>query len=196
MKTFALLLLFSMLFLEGCFSSSRYFILSVAPNPKEVYKTEERILGVEKVTLPSYLYKRELVMASSAQEILLFPNALWAEDLDSGLTQRLIGFLQKKFKQPNVYPYPWGVMRQVDIKVSLHINRFIIENNTIYLEASWSLEALATNKRLSKLFSIELESQSDSKNMVMAMDKAFASLEEAIALGLKKFDIKDFKGKR
>jgi len=187
MKTLALILLTMMLFLQGCLSTSNYYVLSVAPMPKEIYPSKERIIGVEKVTLPSYLYKREVLMASSAQEISLLPDALWAEDLDIGLTHRMIDFLQKKFNQPNVYRYPWGVMRQVDIKVGLHISRFIVEKDFVHLEATWSIEALETKHRVSKLFAIKVASQNDSKSIIFAMDKAFASLEEAIALGIKKF---------
>jgi cholesterol transport system auxiliary component len=187
MKILAFILLGSMLFVQGCFSTSNYYLLSVAPTPKIFYQTQEKIIGVEKVTLPSYLYKRELMMATSTREVILLPNALWVEDLDIGLTHRIIAFLQKKFKQPNVYAYPWGVMRQVDIKVTLNITRFIVEQNTVYLEATWSLESLETKHRISELFSITFPSTNDSQSIVFAMDKAFASLEEAIALGIKKF---------
>jgi len=187
MKFYTFILLGSMLFLQGCFSTSTYYVLSVAPTPKVSYKSQERIIGVEKVTLPSYLYKRELMIATSAQEIVLLPNALWAEDLDIGLTHRIIDFLQKKFNQPNVYAYPWGVMRQVDIKVTLNITRFIVEKKTLYLEATWSLESLKTKHRISQLFTIKLDAKMDSKSIVFAMDKAFASLEEAIAVGIKAF---------
>lgn len=182
-----LLLLTSILFLQGCLSSHNYYILSVAPTPNEIYHSQDKIIGVEKVTLPSYLYKREIAIAHSPQEITLLPNALWAEDLDSGLTQRLIGFLQKKFNQPDVYAYPWGVIRQVDIKVSVNISRFIIEKDSVYLEASWSLEALESTHRISKLFDIKVASTNETKDIVIAMDKAFSALENAIAIGIKKF---------
>ena len=119
--------------LNGCVSSSsNYYVLSMAHQPSSVYQNKKSI-GVEKIIVPGYLYKREIAVAQNTNKITLLGNALWAEDLDSGLTQRLIGFLQKKFNQPNVYEYPWGVKRQPDVKVNVQITRFIAQGDYVYL---------------------------------------------------------------
>jgi cholesterol transport system auxiliary component len=188
MKILQMILLGIMLLLQGCLSNStQYYVLSMAKAPKELYAHEERIIGVEKVTLPSYLYKRELAIGIAPNQIALLSDALWAEDLDNGLSQRLIGFLQKKFKQPSIYAYPWGMLRQVDVKVSLNVSRFIIEEGFVYLDASWSLESLKTGRRMARLFDIKVASTIDSPSVVSAMDKAFSALEEDIARGIKVF---------
>ena len=84
--------------LNGCVSSGNYYILSQPSQPTATYANKSRIIGVEKVTVPAYLYKREVAVAKTLSQISLLSGAVWGEDLDEGLTQRLISFLQKKFQ--------------------------------------------------------------------------------------------------
>ena len=184
-----LLLLFVTLFgLQGCIStSSSYYILSLAPQPKATYVNNNRVIGVEKVTIPSYLNKREIAVAKSTSQITLLGNARWGEDLDTGLTQRLISFLQKKFNQPNVYAYPWGVDRQPTVRVKVDIIRFIAQGDKVYLDANWELKSATTQNRKSSLFYTTVSSNSDADSIVSAMDKAFSQLEEAVAIGVRRY---------
>jgi len=183
-----LLPLITLLGLNGCLSTtSNYYVLSVASQPTSVYATSNMVIGVEKVTVPGYLYKRDIAIAQSNSQITLLGNALWGEDLDAGLTNRLIGFLQKKFNQPNVYSYPWGIDQQPDIKVSVHVSRFIAQGDYVYLDATWSVENIKTKRRKARLFSTKVATKSDPQSIVSSMDKAFAEFEETIAMGIKSF---------
>ena len=75
--TFVSLFMFS-----GCVSSSSsYYVLSMAHQPSTVYQNKKSI-GVEKIIVPGYLYKREIAVAQSTNKITLLGNAVWAEDLD------------------------------------------------------------------------------------------------------------------
>ena len=171
--------------LSGCVVSSNYYVLSVAPQPTTVYANNNRTIGVEKVTVPEYLYKREIAVAKTSSQITMLSGAVWGEDLDSGLTQRLISFLQKKFKQPSVYAYPWGIDRQPSLKVNVAITRFIAQGDKVYLDANWEVMNVSTHKRKAKLFSTSVSTGSDASSIVDAMDKAFGQLEEDVARGLK-----------
>ena len=174
--------------LQGCLSSSKnYYVLSVASQPSSTYTVHKRMIGVEKITVPGYLYKRELAIAKSSSEITLLGNALWGEDLDEGLTNRLISFLQKKFNQPDVYAYPWGIDKQPSIRVSVQITRFIAQGKYVYLDATWSLEDLKTKKRKARLFSTRVASSRDVKSIVKAMDIAFSQFEETVAREIRGF---------
>ena len=180
--------LIALLGLNGCLSSSKnYYILSMASHPSVVYAKKSNVIGVEKIIVPGYLYKREIAVAKSSNQITLLGNALWGEDLDSGLTQRLISFLQKKFNQPNVYAYPWDIERQPNVKVSVQITRFIAQGDKVYLDANWEVTQLVTHKRKSRLFSIAVPTGSDASSIVNAMDRAFGELEEKVAKDIKRF---------
>jgi len=174
--------------LNGCISStSSYYILSVASQPQKIYPTQTRVIGVEKVTVPGYLYKREIAIADSPSHITLLGTAQWGEDLDSGLTNRLIGYLQKKFNQPDVYMYPWGINKQPDIKVSVHVTRYIAQEDSVHLDATWSLENVKTKKRISRLFSTNVATKLDVQSIVSAMDAAFAEFEKTVAKEIQHF---------
>ncbi len=169
----------------GCVSSGNYYVLSVASQPATVYPNKHRVIGVEKITVPGYLYKREIAVAKTSSQISLLSGAVWGEDLDDGLTNRLISFLQKKFRQPSVYAYPWNVDRVPTIKVKVQITRFIAQGNRVYLDADWEVEHMRTGKRKARLFSTTVATNSDASSIVSSMDQAFKQLEESIASGIR-----------
>ena len=172
--------------LNGCLSTtSNYYVLSMPSNPSVVYKNNS-VIGVEKITVPGYLYKREIAVARNANQITLLNDAVWGEDLDAGLTQRLISFLQKKFNQPNVYAYPWGIERQPSRKVKVDVTRFIAQGDYVYLDANWVIVNMHTLTSKAKLFSTKVATGSDASAIVSAMDKAFSQLEESVALALRR----------
>ena len=171
--------------LQGCFSS-HYYVLSTASQPIVTYTKTSMSIGVEKVTVPEYLFKREIAVAKSNSEVTFLSDGTWAEDLDAGLTLRLIGFLQKKFNQPNVHAYPWGMDKQPTQKISVQVSRFIAQGEKVYLDATWQVKNMRTGYKKSRLFSTEVPVESSaSSKIVEAMDSAFAKLEERIAMGLK-----------
>ena len=173
--------------LNGCVSSGNYFILSQPSQPTVTYANKSRIIGVEKVTVPEYLYKRELAVAKTSSQISLLSGAVWGEDLDAGLTQRLISFFQKKFHQPSVYAYPWGLDREATVKVNVNITRFIAQGDRVYLDANWEVMHISSKRRKTGLFTTTVPTKSDASSIVSAMDKAFGVLEEEVAKGVKSF---------
>lgn len=177
---FIILLSFS-----GCVTSSNYYVLSLSPQPTEHYENINRSIGVKKVTIPDYLYKREIAIAKTSSHITLLSGEVWGEDLDAGLTQRLISFLQKKFQQPSVYAYPWDLDREPSIRVSVNITRFIAQGDKVYLDANWEVVHVRTHKRKAKLFSTTVATGSDATSIVDAMNRAFGQFEEDLAKGIK-----------
>jgi len=175
-----------LLALGGCGTSS-YYVLSTAPQPATTYSHVKGAIGVEKVSVPKYLFKREIAVARSNSQVTFLSGASWAEDVDEGLTQRLVSYLQKKFNKPEVYSYPWGVSSQPRIKVKVQISRFIAQGDRVYLDASIRLENMQTGKRKAKLFSTSVPSGSSASSIVEAMDRAFDRLEEEVALGIRGF---------
>jgi len=182
-----LLTLIAVLSLNGCISSMSYYVLSNTSTPAVKYQNKHRVIAVEKVTVPEYLYKREIAVAKTSSQITLLSGAVWGEDLDVGLTRRLISFLQKKFNQPSVYAYPWGVDRQPTVKVKVDVTRFIAQGDKVYLDANWEVMQASTKNRIARLFSTSVATGPDANSIVDAMDRAFGQLEENVALGVKRF---------
>jgi cholesterol transport system auxiliary component len=175
----------ALLIVSGC-TLSNYYVLSTASQPKVSYAHTNQVIGVEEVTVPKYLFKREIAVAKSSSQVTFLSGSQWAEDMDTGLTHRLIAFLQKKFKQPSVYGYPWGTDSQPDIKVKVHVTRFIAQGDNVYLDASWEVKNMRTEQRNLKLFSTVVPTKADASSIVDAMNRAFGQLEEDVARGVKK----------
>lgn len=173
--------------ISGCAATSNYYILSTASKPSAVYTQHQKTIGIEKVSVPKYLFKREIAIAKSSSEVAFLSDGTWAEDMDEGLTQRLVGFIQKKFNQPQVYEYPWGVDAQPNMKVRVQITRYIAEGNFVYLDANWHIEDLQTHQSKARLFSVKVPTKDDTKSIVAAMDQAFGKFEESIAEGIRRF---------
>ena len=129
--------------------------------------------------------KRKLTVATSANQITQLHDASWGEDMDSGLTQRLISFFQKKFSQPDVYAYPWGVDRQPDIKVKVQINRFLAQGDMVYLDANYVITHIKSKKSRAFMFNTSIKTSQEANAIVASMDKAFGKLEEDIASKIK-----------
>ncbi len=177
--------LFLMLLLGGCAGSGNYYILSNPSQPVHVRQTHTSI-GVETVTVPKYLFKRDLAVAKSANHIVFLSGAQWAEDMDEGLTRRVVTYLQHALHNPDVHAYPWGVEQQPKRILNIAISRFIAQNGKVYLDASWSLEDTQSGRSTSHLFSTSVETGgSDAEHIVAAMDRAFGRFEAALARGLK-----------
>lgn len=172
------------LLMTGCATKSHYYVLSTAMQPSHVTPSAKSI-GVAQVILPSYMDKRQLTVARSGNQITQLDSALWAEDMDIGLTQRLISFLQKKFEQPNIFAYPWGVDRQPDIQVKLQVNRFLAQGDNVYLDANYLLVDMKHHKSHAYLFNTVLKTGTEPSAIVDTMDKAFGLLEEDIAEKIK-----------
>lgn len=189
MKKINIFLTLAALFLlNGCVGSSNYYVLSVASQPSTVYAHKNRVIGVEKITIPAYLYKRQIAIAKSPSQIDFITGSEWGEDLDEGLTQRLISFLQKKFRQPRVYAYPWNTDTLPSRRVKVQITRFIAYGDRVYLDANWEVKSLSTGRSRSSLFNTSVATKSgDAASIVASMDAAFRQLEESIANGLKSF---------
>ncbi len=177
--------LFVALLLGGCAGSGNYYILSNPSQPTQVRQVHTSI-GVETVTVPKYLFKRNIAVAKSSNRIVFLSGAQWAEEMDEGLTRRIVTYLQRALHNPNVHAYPWGVEQQPKRILKIAVSRFIAQNGKVYLDASWSVEDTQSGRSTSYLFSTEVEAGgSDAEHIVAAMDRAFGRFEAALARGLK-----------
>jgi uncharacterized lipoprotein YmbA len=165
----------------GCSMKSSYYVLSNPSETKQVNSMRHLHIGVERVELPKYLFKREIAVANSSSQIRFLSDGTWAEDLDEGLTHRIIAYLQQRFDQPHVYAYPWDTDRQPDIIVKVQISRFIAKEGKVYLDAAWEIRDLRRHKSIARLFHRTVQTDETARGIVDAMDRVMGYLEEDIA---------------
>jgi cholesterol transport system auxiliary component len=181
MKKLILISIFSILF-NSC-GSKEYYFLSISSNPKIVKKTSS-VIGITRVVIPEYLYKQNIYIASSSSKIKILSSAIWAEDLDKGLTHRLISFLQKKFNSANIFTYPWGSSKNPNKVLRVEITKFISQNSIVYLEANWKIENIKTLNVKTNLFRTSIPTTNKAEDIVKKMNILFTRLEERISLDL------------
>ncbi len=164
-----------------------YYSLANVKQPDDTYLTIDKTIGVEQVIMPAYLSGRRLFITTADRQIKRLSGTAWIQDLDIGLTHRLIAFLQQKFRQPSVYHYPWDTDIAPDIKLTLYITRFSALAGQVYLQANWVIDNLSGTKPNTHLFNTTVSTDMSADNIVKAMSQGFGQLEEKIALSVKQY---------
>ncbi len=177
-----------LLVIGGCSVRSHYFVLSNPSVAPKVQKLNAIRIGVAKVETPAYLLKREIAVADNSSEVRYLPGSVWAEDLDTAITRRLIAYLQKRFAQPHIYAYPWEMESEPDRKVKVVLSKFIAQEGRAVLDATWEIRDRRSGKNLAKLFHADVPiAGSGAEGIVAAMNRALGYLEEDIAEGIVRF---------
>ncbi|MDX8386988.1 MAG: PqiC family protein [Ghiorsea sp.] len=172
--------------LVSCSSAPKdLYVLSTVKEPATKLTQKYTYIGVENIAVPQYLAGQGIPVAKNKNEIFMLKGAKWAEDLDVGLTQRLIVFLQKKFQLPTVYHYPWDTSKASGLRVRVEITRFIAHGDSVYLDANWQIMRLDSDIIIAKLFRGHVPVDlSSAATVVKAMDSAFGQLESQIAIAI------------
>jgi len=162
--------------LNGCGATSSYFILSNVHNISSI-KHSSLSVGVQKVEVPKYLFKRELAILSSNNQVEFISDVQWAEDMDEALTRRVIGSLQKRWHNPNISSYPWGVDKQPTAILHINITKFIAQNGRVYLDATYRITNTKTSYTKAYMFGTYIIIPDNKpSSIVLSMDNAFEKL--------------------
>ncbi len=165
----------TLLILGGCTASKSYILDN--KNVPISDKTFTKSIGVKTIQLPQYLLGKEIPFLQNDNQIIYLKDKKWATYLDEHLTNRVVSTLQKSFNTPKVYKYPQNTSTRPDIIIQITINKFIADENSVVLDATWIKENIKEPK--SKLFSkkISLKSQED---IITGMNEAFSALEKEL----------------
>jgi cholesterol transport system auxiliary component len=170
----------TLLIFSGCGSNQSY-MLSAPQHPAQLSGRNLPVIGVETITLPSYMQRGKIAIQRSPTLIAYSDNDMWVEDMDESLTRQLIFALQKSFRHPEVYSYPWGLSKPAGIRVSVAISRFIAYGDKVYLDASWKIVDARRGRVYGRLYSVSVPAGQDIPSIVVAMNRAFGKMSRAIA---------------
>jgi uncharacterized lipoprotein YmbA len=154
MRTFrrhstSLILPVALLFLvSGCVNLkprpdlTRYFVLNtVAAIPSTGTTSENVILGIDRVSMASYLDTPEMATRIGTVEIDYNPVSRWGEDLAWAIPNRLAQRLRNSEGIRDVYTLPWPDQMKPSVRLELEINRFEgTAAGEAALDAVWILE--------------------------------------------------------
>ncbi len=175
---YGLILAILMMIFSGC-GPRHYYMLSSAPTYLN-YSASLPTIGVEKVLIPEYMQNGKVAIQRSDNEIVYLEDSNWAGDLSALLTQETISVLQKSFKHPDVYAYPWDFSKQPEIKIKIMINRFIAKGGFVYIDANYTIKNLRSKKSYSRLFRERIPAAADPASIVAGMSGAYGKLTNSL----------------
>jgi len=146
-------------------------------------------IGVGPVILAEYVDRSNLVVKTSANQIEVAKNHLWAGDLDSSISRVLSINLGRKLNTGNIRTYPWARDSEVDYQVAMDIREFIAgDDGFAHLEASWRIYALPSRRMVTSNTFVGKEpiATEDFEAMVAAQSKLLGRLSDDIAKAIRK----------
>lgn len=168
-------IILTLVLFSACATKKSYILSNL--NDIIATQTLSQSIGVKTIELPQYLLGKEIPFLQHKNEIVYLKNKKWATYLDDQLTNRIISTLQKSFNTPKVYQYPQNTSTKPDIIIQIIINKFIADENSVSLDATWSKNG--TKEPQSRLFSIKVPIDSK-EDIINAMNKAFNALEKEL----------------
>ncbi|KIM04374.1 MAG: hypothetical protein KN64_08090 [Sulfurovum sp. AS07-7] len=175
------LLFFIVLVFGGCGATNYYSFsdLEMDDGIKSNYSSD---VGVAKITLPSYMKQNRVVIQTAPNKLSFLQGDEWVDSLDLIATQTMINHLQKFSQGAKISLYPWDFEGNKGQKVTIHISRFIAYEDSVTLEATYSIQGITKgSSRVDRSFKTIVPT--DIKNtdkVVESMNMAFRYLAKDI----------------
>lgn len=118
-------LVLTFLLMQGCTSaptSLNYYLLHSTNSMPLMHSAAQKVIILDKITLPEYLKQRGLVYQTSDTNLHISTRHLWAEPVEEGLTKVLASALadnQISLYRGDQYP------NEESMHITLHISDFI-----------------------------------------------------------------------
>ena len=111
-------------------------------------------VGLEKVNIPGYLDRKEIVVRTRHNELRYTANHLWAERLGGSLPRVLAQNITRQMNKPaQMYTLPWPDVVEPDLSVSIEVHAFEGQENPdseVLLELSWNIRSTPDGTVLKK----------------------------------------------
>lgn len=161
----------------------RYFLLTPMElsEPLESAVSRPVSLGVEPVTIPSYLARPWMVVRTGETEIHYSDNYKWGEQVDKGIQRIVAQNLAQLLGTDQVYLNTWR-KASVDLELRLVILRFDVdESGQVVLEAQWQLNGTTSSTDHHMVRKQGPDPFKDPGGAVAVMSEALAELSQSVA---------------
>jgi uncharacterized protein len=126
-------------FLKPHADPTKYYVLTAAPLEAPAQATPLSV-GVDRITLPEYLQRPELVARRGSNELQVSEYDRWGEPLKDGFARALRQDLALRLAKDQVMQAPWEAARAPDVVVDVDVRRFErVDDAAAELHAGWSL---------------------------------------------------------
>jgi hypothetical protein len=146
-------------------------------------------VAIASPALPGYLDRQQLVSRSAGGELLMNPNHLWGEPLDSGIARVTAANLGRLENSLNIQPVKSFVTLDYQSLLELRITRFEPDaSGNVVLECTWKLQPVNGPVAPTRAFTTRVPLAADplgsQTGRVQAMNEALARLARQIAKSL------------
>ncbi len=173
--------------LAGCGKSKPstfYLLTSLSASEATAVQSEAQAeVSVGPVRLPSYLDRKQLLLRSGENELILREYNRWGEPLQENFQRVLIENLSLLLVTSQVYDYDSHNLKEVDFQLRIDVNRFDVnDDGQATFIAFWTIDDSRGDKLLRKKTTLTTESQSlESADMVNALNQMVADFSTELA---------------
>jgi uncharacterized lipoprotein YmbA len=169
---------------------TRYWVLDRATDlRRELEWPTGATIGIERVELPEYLKRDELVSRVSHRLEVDEVNR-WAEPLDSAFARILSEDLRSLIGNGHLVDAPWDSAHAPDVVVTLQLRRFERVGNRVELDADWQLREARGKQQSGHRTHLERPlRQTDPETTLSGINSLIADLGREIAARARHKDV-------
>jgi uncharacterized lipoprotein YmbA len=168
---------------------SVHYLLDAAV-PERAITGGSPAVAIASPALPGYLDRQQLVSRGAGGELLMNPNHLWGEPLDSGIARVTAANLGRLKNSLNIQPVKSFVSLDYQSLLELRITRFEPDGSgNIVLDCTWKLQPVNGPVATTRAFTTRVplaaaDPLGSQTGRVKAMNEALARLARQIAKSL------------
>lgn len=169
---------------------TRYFVLTTSSAPRPVAAPPTITVGIERVELPEYLVRPELVTRSGANQLRVAEYDVWGEPLKDSFARTLRRDLEKQLGV-GVSVAPFDAAARPDVAVDVEVRRFErVAGEGAVLDARWTLRDVRHGTVLAQRTASERQAvaKEDAQAAVGALSRTVDALAGEVAAAVRADD--------
>jgi uncharacterized lipoprotein YmbA len=174
-------------FLKAHSDQTRYFVLTSSA-PKQPAAPVSVVVGLDRVELPEYVLRSELVTRSASNQLQIAEYEVWGEPLKDGFARTLRRDLENELGGARVLAAPFDPAARPDLAVDVDVQRFERDVGAgAVLDARWTLRDVKNGTVVARRDVRERQPLADTsaQSSVGALSRDVAALAAEIAAAVR-----------
>lgn len=191
-KYHAVIIVITISLLSACGSTppSNFYRLNAIAS--DIPSQNSPVLGIGPVTIPEYLNRTEIVLASDSNKLKLQDYDRWAERLDEGITRVVAINLASLVDTHRVARFPWRRHEVPDYGIRVAVVQFDARENYATLNIEWTLTSPKTNEVIQQKLSMYRQEAvlTEAENVAAVFSQLLLDFSNEVAMTINKLENK------